>query len=132
MAQRCYLGAALCVRGDVDRGLELFDPAWDAYRAVGLRTNGSTWLASRAHGLAAVGRVDDAKRALADARTELETYRDLYAESTVLLAEAMLVHARGDDPTDVLREAFDVATAQGARAMAARVTREAAAIGVTL
>jgi len=132
MSLRCYLGAALCVRGDVERGLAVFDPAWSAYRAVGLRTNGATWLASRAHGLAVAGRVDDAKVALADAWNELDTYHDLYATSTVLLAEAVLLHACGEDAAPALRDAFAVATSQGAHAMAARVVREASARGVPL
>jgi DNA-binding SARP family transcriptional activator len=132
VALRCYLGAALCAKGDVDRGFDIFDPAWNAYCAAGLRTNSASWLASRAHGLALAGRVDDAQLALAESWTELETYGELYAKSTVLLADAVLAHARGDDPTSSLREAIDVATTQGARAMAARVTREAARLGLAL
>jgi DNA-binding SARP family transcriptional activator/tetratricopeptide (TPR) repeat protein len=132
MALRCYLGAALYLRGDIDRALEVFDPAWDAYRAVGLRTNGSTWLACKAHGLAAVGRLDDAKAAVAEAWHELEAYRDLYAESTILLAEAALLHASGDDATNALQRAVDVAVAQGSHAVAARAAREAEAMGIAL
>ena len=89
MAGRCYLGAALALRGGLDEGLPLLDEAWARYTAMGLRTNGLTLLASRAQALAQAGRVDDATSAVDDARRELATYRERYAESALLLAEAV-------------------------------------------
>lgn len=135
MALRCYYGAALCLLGEVDEGLALLDPAWARYKAMGLRTNAPTWLGSRAHGLALAGRVDEAEASLVEAQHVLHAYRDDYATSTVLLAEAVVRHARGDDAVEVvacLREAVEVATTQGSPAMAERVRRDAAGLGIDL
>jgi tetratricopeptide (TPR) repeat protein len=135
MALRCYCGAALCLLGKVDEGLAMLDPAWATYKAMGLRTNAPTWLGSRAHGLALAGRVEEAEASLAEAQHVLHAYRDDYAISTVLLAEAVVRHARGDAADEVvacLREAVDVATAQGSTAMAERVRRDAAGLGIDL
>jgi DNA-binding SARP family transcriptional activator/tetratricopeptide (TPR) repeat protein len=131
MAMRCALGAATCARGDIDAGLKIFDEPYAAYRAAGLRTNGATWMACRAHGFALNGRVEEAEDALAAGWNEIKTYQDLYAESTVLIAEALIARARDNDPTDILRRAFDIATKQGGHAMAARVIREAEALGIS-
>jgi tetratricopeptide (TPR) repeat protein len=132
VAQRCCLGAALCLRGDVDRGLDVFDAAWVAYRAAGLRRNGALWLACVAQGLAAVGRLDNAQAALTEAEGELQTYHEASAQSSVLLAKATLRGARGEDATGLFGQARDVAAAQGGHAMAARVIRDAGVLGVTL
>ncbi len=88
-----------------------------------------------AQGLAAAQRIEEAERSLAAAHAELEHYRDEYATSTVLVAEAVVRHARGDDPVlvaDVFGEAVRVANAQGARAMARRALREARRLGITI
>jgi tetratricopeptide (TPR) repeat protein len=132
MAQRCYYGAALLMAGDLDNGLGKFEPAWAAYRAAGIRTNGASWTAIRTEALARGGRVDEAARSLAEAQNELRTYREHYAESTVLVAEAGLARARGADPAPALRRALAVAVRQGAGAMAARVRREATIMGAEL
>jgi DNA-binding SARP family transcriptional activator/tetratricopeptide (TPR) repeat protein len=130
-----YQGAALCLSGDLAGGLPLLDDAWSRYRSTGLHTNAATWLASRAHGLAVAGRVDEAAASLADAERELRDHRDEFATSTVRIAEALVLRARGDDPSLVRQafaEALAIAAAQGAQALARRVRREADACGVEL
>jgi tetratricopeptide (TPR) repeat protein len=123
-AGRCYLGAALALQGNLHEGLALLDDAWGRYTAMGLRTNGVTLLASRAQALAQVGRLEEAAAALDDGQRELATYKERYAEPTLLLADAVLRHARGDEPAEVakvLAEGAAVAGAQGGHAMAARI-----------
>jgi ATP/maltotriose-dependent transcriptional regulator MalT len=132
MACRFYLGAALALQGDLDRGLPLLDEAWDRYTSMGLRTNGLTALASRAQALAQAGRLDEAAAAVDVARRELATYRERHAEPAVLLADAVLRHRRGDSPDAVqavLTEALAAATEMGAEAVAARVRRTAEELG---
>ena len=135
MAGRCYLGAALALQGNLDEGLPLLDEAWGHYTAIGLRTNGVTLLASRAQALAQAGRLEEAAASLADGRRELATYKERYAEPTLLLADAVLRHARSEDRDDVVRvlaEAAGVATAQGGHAVAARVRATAERLGCSL
>jgi hypothetical protein len=132
MAGRCYLGAALALQGDLDAGLPILDEAWARYTAMGLRTNGVTMLASRAQALAQAGRLEEATSSLAGAQRELATYRERYAEPTLLLAEAVLRHARGDPPAEVakaLAGAAERAAAQGGHAMAARARTTADRLG---
>jgi tetratricopeptide (TPR) repeat protein len=135
MAGRCYLGAALALQGKLDEGLPLLDEAWGRYTAMGLRTNGVTLLASRAQALAQAGRLEEAAASLADGLRELETYNERYAEPTLLLADAVLRHARGDEPAEVakvLAEAAGVAGAQGGHAMAARIQATAERLHISL
>jgi tetratricopeptide (TPR) repeat protein len=134
-AGQAYLGAAMALQGRVDEGLALFDPAWARYTAMGLRTNGLTMLASRAQALAQVGRLDEAEAAMADARREFATYNERFAEPVLLLAEAVLAAGRGDDRDDVAKRlagAADVAEAQAARAVVARIRGTAEALGYAL
>jgi hypothetical protein len=131
-AGRCYLGASLALQGDLDAGLPLLDEAWARYTAMGLRTNGVTMLASRTQALAQAGRVEAAAASLADAQRELATYHELYAEPLLLLAEAVLRHARAEEPAavrDVLLRSEALATTQGGHAIAARVRETAGQLG---
>ncbi len=134
-AARCYLGAGLCLQGDLDEGLPILDRAWATYTGMGQRTNGVTLLATRAQALAEAGRLDESADTLADARQELAVYRERYAEPVLLLADAVLQHARREDPTTVaglLRRAVDLATARGALAVAGRVVATAERLRVDL
>lgn len=134
-AGRCYLGAALALQGNLDEGLPLLEEAWAHYTAMGLRTDGVTLLASRAMALAEAGRLDEATTSLQEARGELDAYQERHAEPTLVLADAVLRHARGDDPAEVgktLAEAVDVASAQGGMGMAARVRATAERLGYVI
>jgi DNA-binding SARP family transcriptional activator/tetratricopeptide (TPR) repeat protein len=133
VALRLYKAAALCLLGDLDNGLPMLGDSWARYKAMGIVTNAPTWLASRAQALASAGRVDEATRALEEAQDVAAANGDDFAASTVLIAEATLQHARGEDSAVVratLQRAADIATAQGAGALAARVQREAGALGL--
>lgn len=135
MAGRCYLGATLALQGDLDQGLPLLDEAWGRYTAIGLRTNGVTLLASRTQALAQAGRLEAAAESLADAQKELATYQERYAEPVLLLAEAVLRHARAEDAAavrDILLRSAELATAQGGQAIATRVRRTASELGYDL
>jgi DNA-binding SARP family transcriptional activator len=134
-AGQAYLGAAMALQGRVDEGIGIFDQAWARYTAMGLRTNGLTLLSSRAQALAQDGRLDEAEAAIADARREFATFKELFAEPALLLAEAVLAAVRGDDPDDVAKRlagAADVAGAQGAQAVVARIRVTAEALGYAL
>lgn len=134
-AGQAYLGASVALQGRIDEGLALLDAAWARYTAMGLRTNGVTLLASRTQALAQAGRLDEATASVAEGQRELDAYHERYAEPALLLAEAVLRHARGDDPAGVAKTfaaAADLATAQGGHAIAARVRTTAAGLGYSL
>jgi hypothetical protein len=129
---RGYLAAALIQQGRVEEGLEQIGPAIDRVVAGGSRSGLALFLATRTAGLASAGRVEDAAASAADARRELDTYREMWAEPLVIEAEALVAHARGDDPAvvaDLLRRAVAVATGQGALGVARRVGSTAERLG---
>jgi hypothetical protein len=64
---RAYHGSALCLLGRLDDGLPVLDAAWRTHHQLGLRTNGGTWHACRAQGLAAAGRLEESEASLAEA-----------------------------------------------------------------
>ena len=135
MAGRCYLGATLALQGNLDEGLPLLDEAWGHYTAMGLRTNGVTLVASRAQALAEAGRLQEAAASLDDGRRELATYKERYAEPSLLLADAVLRHARGDEPAEVakvLAEAAGLAASQGGHAIVARIRARAERLGYSV
>jgi tetratricopeptide (TPR) repeat protein len=135
MAERGYLGAALALQGRLDEGLALLDEAWARYTEMGLRTNGVTLLASRAQALAHGGRIGAAEAALAEAEGELRATGERFTEPAVLLAEAVLRHARREDTREVaavLRRAAAAAVAGGARGIERRVRSTAEQLGVSL
>jgi DNA-binding SARP family transcriptional activator len=130
-----YLAGALVDQGRLEEGLPMLDAAIDRYVAAGGRTGMVVYLASLATGLTDAGRLGDAAEAVAAARRELDTYRERFAEPLVLEADARLRHARGDDPSEVvglLSRAVDLATAQGAHAVARRVAATADRLGVAV
>ena len=99
---------------------------------MGLRTNGLTLLASKAQALAQAGRLEEATTALAQAQREFAAYQERFAEPVLLLAEAVLAHARGDDASHtvkILSSAADAATAQGGLGVARRVRATAERLG---
>ena len=126
---------SVALQGRLDEGLPLFDQAWAAYTAMGLRTNGVNLLAGKAQALAEAGLVQEAGSALADAQRELATYGERHGEPLLLLAEAVLRHARSDDPAEVSRAfaaAADLATTQGSHAITRRVRATAERLGCSV
>lgn len=135
LAARCYLGAAMALAGRLDEGLPLLEASWASYTATGLRTNGLSLLSARAQALAEAGRLGEAAAALEEATIEGATYRERYPEPSLLLAEAALAAARGDDGAEVAKRfgaALDSARAQGAAAVAAHVRAVAGRRGLAL
>ena len=133
VANRAYLGVAVLLQGRLDEGLPMLDEAMGRYVAMGLRTNRTTWLAGRAEALAAAGRAEEAAVALADAEAAMEADGERYGHPLVLAAEAAVRAARGEDPTAVeavLRQALDVAVAQGGLGVARRIRATAARLGL--
>jgi DNA-binding SARP family transcriptional activator len=132
-ALQAYLAGALIDQGEHAPGLALLDEAIEGYLAVEGRTGMAMFQASRAVGLTATGRLDDAAAALADARSELDIYGERYTEPLVIEAEAHFRHARGDDPAEVtarLAEGAALASSQGAHAVARRVAATATRLGL--
>src|SRR5690606_28844530 len=129
---QAFLAAARVELGDVEAGLPRLDEAVDAFVGAGGRTGVPVHLATRAAGLVAAGRLDEAAAAVADAHREVEALGERYAVPLVLEAEARLRVARGDPDAaaDLLGRAVEEARAQGARAVAARVERVAGGLGV--
>lgn len=117
-------------KGDADSALQLFEEGRNLYTGVGGRSALVTFTASLAMNLARIGsdHLDDANGLLAAARAELETYRELWNEPVLLIAEGVVAHAAGDDGRARSRfdEAAATATAQGAHALARRAAATAA------
>jgi len=109
-------------RGQVDEGIAGFAEGKARYTAVGGRSALATFEASLAIHVAAAGRVDDATHLVRSARDELEAYSERWNEPIVGLAEACVAAAAGDteDAEKLLARAADVATGQGAHALAER------------
>ena len=114
-------------RGEVDEGMALFAQGKARYTGIGGRSALSTFEATLAIHVARQGRVDDARRLVASARTELETYSERWNEPIVLMAEAAVAMAAGDaaGAAATLAPAVEVATAQGAHGIADRARRHA-------
>ena len=130
-----YLAGALIDQGRVDEGLPMLEEAIERYVASGARTGTVLYLASRATGLAAAGRLDEATSAVADARREVEVYGERFGEPLVHEADARVRLARGEDPAEaaaLLSAGVDLATGQGAHAVARRVAATGARLGVDL
>jgi tetratricopeptide (TPR) repeat protein len=127
-----YLAAALIDQGRIDEGLPLLEAAIDQYVAAGGRTGVVVYRASMAAGLTEAGRLDEAGPAVAAAYHELERYGERFGEPLVLEADARLHLARGDHDGAValFGQAVDLATAQGALAVARRVATNARRRGV--
>jgi DNA-binding SARP family transcriptional activator len=128
-----YLAGALIDQGRVDEGLPMLDQAIERYVAAGSRTGMVLYLASRATGLAAAGRIDEAAGAVGDARREVEVHGERFGEPLVLEADARVRLARDGDPAEaatLLAAAVDLAHRQGAHAVARRVAATAARLGV--
>jgi DNA-binding SARP family transcriptional activator len=127
-----YLAAALIDQGRIDEGLPLLEAAVEHYVAAGGRTGVVVYRATMAAGLTEAGRLDEAGPALAAAYHELERYGERFGEPLVLEADARLRLARGDHDGAValFGQAVELATAQGARAVARRVATTARRRGI--
>jgi tetratricopeptide (TPR) repeat protein len=108
---------------DVDDAMATFAEGKRRYIEIGARSALATYEASLAMLVAARGRLDDAARLVAAARTELDTYRAKWNAAIVRLAEASVRHACGDLPAavELFEDAHAIAVAQGAHALAERV-----------
>jgi tetratricopeptide (TPR) repeat protein len=127
-----YLAAALVDQGRLDEGLPLLEAAIDRYEAAGGRTGVVVYRATMAAGLIEAGRLDEAGPAVAAAYHELERYGERFGEALVLEADARLHLARGDHDgaAALFGRAVDLATTQGALAVARRVATVARRRGV--
>ena len=112
-------------RGLVDEGVALFAEGKARYTGVGGRSAMSSFEATLGLSVAEQGRVDDAARLVANSRTEIDTYGERWNEPIVLLAEAAVAAASGQPEVaaKLLDQAAEVATAQGAHAVAERARR---------
>jgi DNA-binding SARP family transcriptional activator/tetratricopeptide (TPR) repeat protein len=128
-----YLAAALIQQGRLDEGLPMIESAITRFVEAGGRLGVVIYRAARAAGLAAAGTLDAAAEALADTYRELEAFHERFAEPIVLEADALVSHARGEDPSEVsalLARAVALATQQGSHAIARRVAATADRLGV--
>jgi hypothetical protein len=133
-AMRAYLGVALIMQGDLDEGLPLLDAALARYVEIRLHTNRATWVAARAQGLAAAGRVDEAEKSLAEAQHALVADGEHYATPIVQTAEAAVALARDDraGAQAAILRASATAIANGGHGMHRRVEATALALGLEL
>ena len=130
---RMYLGWALMQQGELEEGRALGEAAMDRYLGGGIRTALGLYRANFGLALLANGLVDEAATAIAEARTERETFGERWPEPVILLAEAELAHARGANPTEVaslLHQAIALATEQGALGIARRIEEAARRLSI--
>ncbi len=129
-----HQGIVRALDGSVDDALAAFDRGKAIYTGIGGRSAVATFEASLAMNVARRGRLADAQARVAAARTELDTYRELWNEPIVLIAEGVVAHAAGDlgAAADRLGRAVERATAQGSHGLARRALDVAAELGVDL
>jgi hypothetical protein len=114
---RMHHGWTRMVAGEVDDGWALWQEGRKAYGSAGLRTGNGMFLANAALALLDAGRTEVGLDLAAQAREELDLYREMWTEPLVLLAEARAASARGDDPRallDAARAAAEVRSMAGA------------------
>jgi hypothetical protein len=128
-------GIVLARHGDVDAAIESFAQGKQRYTEVDGRSALATFEATLGLHLAEHGRVEDARRAVEAARSELATYDERWNEPIVLLCDAVVTAAEGDATTSraLFERAAHVADEQGgcgiarrARAVAAEVSARSA------
>jgi hypothetical protein len=117
--------------GDAEGALASFTEGKARYTGIGGRSAMSTFEATLALHLARTGGRADAVARVEAARAELETYNERWNEPVVLIAEAVVAAAGGDQEraTERLARAAEVATGQGAHTLAARARAVAADLG---
>jgi len=131
----CVLGSATIAAGRPAEGLEVLDRGIAQYRPLGVLTILPYYLSMRAEGHLALGDLDAAKLAIDDAMEVLEQSGEGWPVPFVQCTAAALEHAMGAPAaavTEQLRQARDLAVAQGAMAAADRVTARAARLGLSL
>jgi hypothetical protein len=112
-----------------------FETAMTRYAGSGVNTERPSYLANFAIGLTAVGELARAATAVDEAYDVLEKYDERCFEPLVLLADAVVRHARGAPDAEVrelLERGVAVATGQGSHALAARLRAHGDALGITL
>jgi DNA-binding SARP family transcriptional activator/tetratricopeptide (TPR) repeat protein len=121
-----HRGVTLVWRGEVDAGLQRFAQGRDLYTGVGGRSGLTMFQSAIAHQLVNQRRLDDARRLLVEARREMETYGERYGETNLLVGEALLARAAGDEDRaqEVFAAAIAVAEAQEARRLVDLAVRE--------
>jgi DNA-binding SARP family transcriptional activator len=125
-------GVLAAWRGDIEEGLEQFAEGRALYTGVNGRASLAAMEASVAIGAARAGRLDDAERIAQSARTELEQYGERYNEPYILLAEAAILHGRGnaDAATERATRAVAAAGEQGADGIARWIAQLATETGI--
>jgi DNA-binding SARP family transcriptional activator len=111
-----HRGVALTWRGRVDEGLERFAQGRDLYTGVGGRSGLTMFQAAFGHQLALQGRAAEAREALAASRREMETLGERWGEANLLVGEAVLARAGGDEALAQERFAAAVVVAEAQRA----------------
>ncbi len=123
-------GIVAAREGKIDEALESFALGKQRYLGLGARSGLATNEATLAGLVAHHGRVSNAELLVHNARVELDTYDERWNEPVVLIAEAEVAHAAGNDAraSERIMAAVERATTQGSNALA----RRAADVATTL
>ncbi|WP_421121577.1 hypothetical protein ACE2AJ_09415 [Aquihabitans daechungensis] len=119
--------ASIAAGGDVDEAVARFEDGHARYVRGGAHTGLGLFYAQMALGIASTGDLDRAQSFLDRAQHELAERQERWPEPVILLAEADLLARRGadrDQVHDLLVRAEDLATEQGALAVARRIATE--------
>lgn len=131
----CVLGSATIAAGRPAEGLEVLDRGIAQYRALGVLTILPYYLSMQAEGHLALGSLAAARLAIDDAKGVLDQSGEGWPRPFVLCTAAAVEHAHGAPPAVVaeqLRQARDLAVAQGSMAAARRIESRAARLGLPL
>jgi hypothetical protein len=124
---RMQLGWVDVLEGRVDEGVALFEAGHAVYAGAGLRTALPALLANMSMGLLGQGRREQAEDYLQRARAELDRSGEGWPAPVVLLGEAELAAARGEDAAPLFAVAAERARSMAAAGMLRRIERAAAA-----
>jgi hypothetical protein len=103
-----HLGWVLLCDGELDRGFALWEEGRKIFTSVGSRTGLPAYLANTALAVLAAGEVERGADLAAQARQELELYREMWNEPIVLLAEAEATRRRAATPAPCWRRRWPV------------------------
>jgi DNA-binding SARP family transcriptional activator len=122
---RMQYGWAVVCQGDVEEGMGLFRDGYAVYSSAGLHTGTGLFLGNIALALLEQGEVEQAAEWAARGRAEQDEYGEAWTSPIVVLAEAELARARGEDAAGLYAAAADQARAMSAAGMLRRVEQAA-------
>ncbi len=123
-----YTAVSMLQRGELAEGLDILARGQRHMQEGGGRTMLAGIYAAAAQALSAAGALDDARRLIDDARSELQETWEVAYQPFVVLAEAHLAAAEGDPERvrELLDRAHEIAEQHGSSGVVARIEQDRA------